>query len=326
VRLARLTLLVLVLGLLVSPPVVSPQPSDQPRTIGLLWLAPPPASVVAAFREALAERGWVDGRTIRLVQRDAAARPERLPALAAELASMRVAVIVTSGTTAIRAAHDSTSTIPIVFAISIDPVAMGFAKSLSRPGGNVTGLSVIASDLLVKRLELLKEAIPGAKRITVLLHAGNPGNKTLVRALHDAAPGLRVVLQPVEVLDPRDLDAAFDAMKADGAQAVLVLEDPVFAAHAARLAELANRRRIPAIMGNRYFVEAGGLMSYGVIYEDLWRRAAGYTDKILRGAYPGELPIEQPSQYELAINMRTARALRLTIPQSINIRANLVVD
>lgn len=292
----------------------------------MLELAPPPASFTGAFREGLAERGWVEGRTIRVVERNAGGKPALLPKFAGELVSMKVEVIVTSGTTAIRAARDATSTIPIVFALSADPVATGLVKSLARPGGNVTGLSVVAGDLLVKRLELLKEAVPRAKRVAVLSHAGNPANATLIKTLNDAALRWKIALHQVEVRDPRDLDAAFSTMKSDGVQAVLVLEDPVFSANAADLVELANRRRIPAVLGNRYFAEAGGLMSYGVIYEDLWRRAAGYVDKILRGATPAELPIEQPYQYDLVINLRTARALRLTIPPALLVRANLVIE
>lgn len=279
-----------------------------------------------ALRKGLLEHGWVEGRTFRLVSRSAEGEAERLPSVAADLIALKVDVIVTAGTTSIRAARDATRTIPIVMAAGADPVTMGFAASLARPGGNVTGLSILGGEFLVKRIELLKQAVPRATRVGVLLHRANPGNAAFLKAIREAAPKLKVSVSPVEVSEPREFENAFATMTVGGMNAALVLEDPVFSANIARLLEAADRQRLPVMWGNRRYVESGGLMAYGLISEDLWRRAAGYVDKILKGAKPGDLPIEQPTKFELMINLKTAKAIGLTIPPSFLQRADRVIE
>jgi len=309
------------------PPDARAQSGEKIPTLGLLWFAASiRPSLTQALRDGLRERGWVEGRTIRIVERFADGKPERLRMLAAELVALKVDVIVTGGTTSIRAARNATSTIPIVSAATADPVEMGFAASLARPGGNVTGLSILGPELLSKQLELLKQTVPQATMVAVLLHAANPGNPAFVKAMQEAAPRLKIRILPFEVKEPGDFDAAFGAMIKAGASALLALQDPVFAEHASRMVQLAGRHRLPAMWGNRLWVEAGGLMTYGLVSEDLWRRAASYVDRILKGAKPGDLPIEQPNKFDLVINMRTAKALGLTIPQAILTRADQLIE
>jgi len=316
------------LGILLSTGQVVAQPAGGIATIGVLNLAPenPPVWWVDALRKGLLELGWVEGRTFRLVSRSAEGKIERLPSVAADLVALKVDVIVTAGTTSIRAARDATRTIPIVMAAGADPVTMGFAASLARPGGNVTGLSILGGDILVKRIELLKEAVPRATRVGVLLQRANPGNAAFLKEIREAAPKLKVSVDPVEVSEPREFEKAFATMTAGGVNAAMVLEDPIFSGSVTQLLEAASRQRLPVMWGNRRFVESGGLMAYGLVYEDLWWRAAGYVDKILKGAKPGDLPVEQPTKFELVINLKTARALGLTISQSLWLRADRVIE
>jgi len=308
-------------------PIVAQTPTKV-ATIGVLSLAPSVSApwAVEALRKGLAEHGWVEDRTYRIVARDADGKAERLPAAAADLVALKVDVIVTSSTTAIRAARDATTTIPIVIAVGADPVAMGFAASLARPGGNITGLSILAGEIVAKRLELLKQAVPRATTVAVLLHGANPGNPTFVKALQETAPRLKLRLHPVEAREPAEFEATFDSITRAGANALWVIEDPVFHANAPRLVQLAAKHRLPAMWGNRLFVEAGGLMTYGLVYEDLWRRSAAYVDRILKGAKPADLPIEQPNKFDLVINLKTAKALGLTIPPSLLQRADEVIE
>ena len=324
----RAALLLSGLCVLLGAGLATAQTPTKVATIGVLNFAPSTGATrnLEALRKGLAEHGWVEERTFRIVVRSAEGKAERLPAAASELVALKVDVIVTSGTTSIRAARDATSTIPIVIALGADPVAMGFAASLARPGGNITGLSILSGDVGSKRLELLKQAVPRATTVAALLHGANPGNPTFVKALQEAAPRLKLRLRPVEVSEPAEFEATFDSITRAGANALWVIEDSVFSANAARLVQLAAKHRLPAMWGNRLFVEAGGLMTYGLVYEDLWRRSSAYVDKILKGAKPGDLPIEQPNKFDLVINMKTAKTLGFTIPQAILARADQLIE
>jgi putative ABC transport system substrate-binding protein len=328
VKASRAALLLAGLCVLLGAEPATAQTPTKVATIGVLELAPLNSAprALAALRKGLAEHGWVEEQTFRIVVRSAEGKAEHLPSAAAELVALKVDVIVTTGTTSIRAARDATSTIPIVSAATADPVAMGFATSLARPGGNITGLSILSGDIGSKRLELLKQTVPRATTVAVLLHGANPGNPTFLKALQEAAPRLKLRLHPVAAREPAEFEATFDSITRAGANALWVIEDPVFGAHAAQLVQLAAKHRLPAMWGNRLFVEAGGLMTYGLVYEDLWRRSGAYVDRILRGAKPGDLPIEQPNKFDLVINMKTAKALGLTIPQSILARADQLIE
>jgi putative ABC transport system substrate-binding protein len=279
-----------------------------------------------AFREGLRERGYIEGESVAIELRSADDQADRLPACVAELLALKVRVIVTGGTTSVQAAKDATKTTPIVIAGGADPVVMGFAQSLARPGGNITGLSISAGDFLQKRLELLHQAAQQAKIAALLLHAANPGNPVFVKAVTTAAPSLGLRIHVVAVRAVNDLADAFATMARANADALLVLEDPSFGANAKKIADLALNHRLPTMLGNRLYVGAGGLMAYGLVYEDLWRRAATYVDRILKGAKPGDLPIEQPTKFELVINLKTAKALGLTIPPSLLGRADEVIQ
>ena len=280
-----------------------------------------------AFHQGLREQGYAEDRNLLIESRSAEGHPERLPALAAELVALNVDVIVTNGAAAIRAAKSSTATIPIVMAFVNDPVAAGFVASLARPGGNITGLTTVESALVKKRLELLAQAVPRIARVAVLQYARDPAQSSIWwQDLQAAAKSLAIRLQAVDVEDPKDFVAAFAAMRAKRADALIVLTSSFFFLHRIAIAELAAQNRIPAAFENRQFVEAGGLLSYGPSYADMFRRAATYVDKILKGAKPADLPVAQPIKFELVINVKTAKALGLTIPQSIMVRADEVIQ
>ncbi len=250
----------------------------------------------------------------------------QLPALAAELVRLEVDVIVTTTTVGAQAARVATRTIPIVLAVVNDPVAGGLVVSLARPGGNITGLSLVSPELGGKRLQLLKEVLPGLSRIAVLSYPTNLTLATQVRELEAAARALGVTLQILEVRSAGDFESAFEAAIRGRAGAILTLDDPLPYNSRTRIIELAAKSRLPSMSGFREFVDAGGLMSYGPSLPDLSRRAATYVDKILKGAKPGDLPIEQPTKFELVINLKTAKTLRLTIPQSLLLRADGVIE
>ena len=281
-----------------------------------------PDPAVDGFRQGLRELGYVEGETIILEQRWADGRPERLQALAVELAALGVDVIVAGGEQAILAARRATGAIPVVMGASNDPVGAGLVASLARPGGNVTGVTIISPELSRKRLELLKEVVPRASRIAVLLNPGFPGTAADLRELRSAARSLDLALQEIEVRSPAGLDAAFAAARAD---AVAPLADPFFTAQRARIVGLAARRRLPGVYDWKEFVEAGGLISCGPSLPDLYRRAARHVDRILKGARPGDLPVEQPTTFEVAVNLDTARALGVTVPRSVLVRADKVI-
>jgi putative ABC transport system substrate-binding protein len=240
--------------------------------------------------------------------------------------SLKGRAIVTSGTTSVQALRNVTATIPIVIALGADPVEMGFAKSLARPGGNITGLYILGSEIAKERLDLLHQAVPRAKVVAFLVQAANPGNPVFERAVTTAAAshGMHVYVVKARVRD--DLPDAFAQMSRAKAEAVVVIEDGIFVARATEIAALALNHRLPAMLGNRAYVYAGGLMAYGLVYEDLWRRSAGYVARIIRGADPAEMPIEQPNEFELVINLKTTKALGLTIPPSLLARADQVIE
>ena len=281
-----------------------------------------------AFRQALRELGWVEGQNIVIDHRSAEGRLDRMPDLAAEVVRLKVDIIVAEGTQGVTAARNATETIPIVMiAGSADAVGLRFIASLARPGGNVTGLSYsVGPDIAGKGLELLKETVPKVRRVAILSNPANPVQPLFIRELKVAARALGVQLQLLEARGPDEFDGAFAAMTKERVGALLVVADSMFIFHRTRLADLAARSRLPAAYGNRADVEAGGLMSYGPSFRDLWRRAAGYVDKILKGAKPSDLPVEQPTKFELVINLKTAKALGLTIPQSLLARADEVIQ
>ena len=316
------------LGILIAPLAADAQQQGKIYRIGYLSAGTPSAQApyFEAFRQGLRDLGYIVGQNITIEHRNAQERLERLPALAAELVSLKVDVIVSSGATGTSSAKEATNTIPIVMAQDPDPVGNGFVTSLARPGGNITGLSSLVAELGGKRLELLKEIIPRLSRVAVLGTSTNPANVQQLRETELAAKPIGVRLQFLDVLDPKDIETGFRAAIKGRADAVLVLGGPLFIPQRRKIAELAIKSRIPAIYSRSEFVEAGGLMSYGASIPDLHRRAATYVDKILKGAKPGDLPVEQPTKFDLVINLKTAKQIGLTIPRSLLIRADRVLE
>jgi putative tryptophan/tyrosine transport system substrate-binding protein len=278
---------------------------------------------VDAFVQRLRELGWIEGRTVVIEYRWAEGRSERAAETAAEFVRLKADVIVTDGTPSIVAAKQATSVIPIVFAAAGDPVGSGLVASLARPGGNVTGLSVQAADLAGKRLEILREVIPGLRRLAIMSRIGSPTAQR--REAQAAAHTLGLEVVPAEIRRAEDIAPAFDALKGR-ADALYVFGDPLMATNRIRINTLAQGARLPTIYSQREFVEAGGLMSYGPNFPDLHRRAAEYVDKILRGAKPGDLPVEQPTKFDFIINLTTAKALGLEIPSTLLARADEVIE
>jgi len=295
--------------------------------IGFLTPASPSAvsARTEAFRQRLREIGYVEGKNIVIEYRYAEGKFDRLPSLAAELVRLKVNVIVTGGSASTRAGKEATVTIPIVMTQDPDPVGNGFVASLARPGGNITGLSNLVSDLSGKRLELLKEIVPKLSRVAVLGFSTEPGNPQALREAELAAGAFGVKLQYLDVQSRNDIETAFRAAGKGRAEAVLVLAGSVFNSHRIQIAELAVKSRLPAIYINPTYVEDGGLMSYGASITDLYRRAATYVDKILKGAKPADLPVEQPMKFELIINLKTAKQIGLTIPPNVLARADKVI-
>jgi putative ABC transport system substrate-binding protein len=299
------------------------QPENVPR-IG--YLGGSGTSRIDAFRQGLRELGYVEGKNIVIESRlFTEGKTDRLAALAAELVRFKVDVIVTSGSNPTRAAKEATATIPIVMAQDPDPVGNGFVASLARPGGNITGLSNLGPELSGKRLELLKEVIPRLTRVAVFGTSTFPGNAQILKETELAATALKVQLQYLDVLSPKDIETAFRRASKGRAEAVLVLAGPVFTSQRPQLAELAVKSRLPAIYYATEFVEDGGLMTYGANRSDLARRAATYVDKILKGAKPADLPVEQPIKFEFVINLKAAKQIGLTIPPNVLARADKVI-
>ena len=302
------------------------QPAKIPR-IGYLTGATPDgqSARIESFRQGLRELGYVEGKNIVIEYRYAEENLNRLATLAAELVRLKVDVIVTGGGPNTRAAKSATKTIPIVMAQDSDPVGNGFVASLARPGGNITGLSNLSPEISGKQLELLKEIIPKLSRVAALGTSSNPANAPQLRELELAAGALNLKLQYLAVLDPKDIETAFQAATKGRADAVLVLPGPIFNSNRPQIAKLAVKSRLPAIYSHSRYVIDGGLMTYGVNQADLDRRAATYVDKILKGAKPADLPVEQPTKFEFIINLNAAKQIGLTIPPNVLARANRVI-
>jgi putative tryptophan/tyrosine transport system substrate-binding protein len=323
---AVLSILSAVVLLAVAVIAEAQQPKKVPR-IGYLTASTPVAQLpgTEALREGLREFGYVEGQNIAIEFRYAEEKPERLPALAAEMVRLKVDVIVTGGPTATRTAKETTNTVPIVMSQDSDPVGNGFVASLARPGGNITGLATLSPELSGKRLELLKEIVPKLNRVAVLGTSTNPGNAQGLKETELAAKAFRVQLQYLDVRDPKDIEIAFREASREQADAVLVLGGPVVLPQRTKVAELAVKNRLPAIYNRPEFVEAGGLVSYSASYTDMSRRAATYVDKILKGAKPADLPVEQPTKFEFIINLKAAKQIGLTIPPNVLARADRVI-
>jgi putative tryptophan/tyrosine transport system substrate-binding protein len=278
-----------------------------------------------AFRQGLRELGYVEGKNIVIEWRNADGKFDRLPALAAELVRLKVDIIVTAGPQATHPAKQATSTIPIVMAQDPDPIGNGFVASLARPGGNITGLSSLALELSGKQLELMKEIVPRLSHVAVFGTSTNSGNAQTLREVELAAKAFGVKLQYLDVLSPKDIETAFRAASKGSADALLLLAGPVFVLQRAQLADLAVKSRLPTMYPQTEFTEAGGLMYYGTNTPDLFRRAATYVDKILKGAKPADLPVEQPTKFEFIINLKAAKQIGLTISPNVLARADKVI-
>jgi ABC-type uncharacterized transport system substrate-binding protein len=300
------------------------QPKRIPR-IGYLTIAAPNGARIEAFRQGLRELGYVEGENIIIEWRSGEGKPERQRELAAELVRLKVDVIVTSGQQVTRAAKEATSTIPIVMAQDNDPVENGFVASLARPGGNITGLSNFAPELSGKRLELLKEIVPGLSRVAVLRSSNEPGNARILKEIELPAGALRVQLQVLDILSSKDIEIAFRAATKAHTDALLVVDSAILSVYRREIANLSLKNRLPAIYGSSRWVELGGLVSYGPIFTDLARRAATHVDKILKGAKPADLPVEQPTKFELIINLKTAKEIGVKIPPNVLARADRVI-
>ena len=302
------------------------QPKKIPR-IGYLSNASPSAQSARTevFRQGLRELGYIEGKNIVIEWRYAEGKLDRLRALLAELVHLKVDIIVTAGPPGTRAAKDAAVTIPIVMAQDSDPVGNGYVVSLARPGGNITGLATLAPEISGTRLELLKEIVPRLSRVAVLGNSTEPGNAQVLRETELATEAFKVQLQSLDVLGPKDIETAFRAASEGHADAVLVLPSSVLISHRTQVVELLVKSRLPGIYWQSEWVENGGLISYGVSYADLFRRAATYVDKILKGAKPADLPVEQPKKFEFIINLKAAKQIGLTIPPNVLARADRVI-
>jgi ABC-type uncharacterized transport system substrate-binding protein len=316
----------LITVLLITGLAQAQQPAKIPR-IGFLVASKSSVNSarIAAFQNGLRELGYVEGKTIFIDYRYAEGKIDRLPKLAAELVGRNVEVIITAGPADTRAAKKATSTIPIVMSFDNDPVGNGFVASLARPGGNITGLSTLAPELSGKRLELLKNIVPKLSRVAVFGNSTNPGNTLALREIELAAATLKVKFENLDVRDPKEIETAFRTARKGRDEAVLVLGSPVINSQRARIVDLAVKNRLPAIYYSAEMVEAGGLLAYGVNRNDLTRRAAVYVDKILKGAKPADLPVEQPTKFDLIINLKAAKQIGLTIPPNVLARADRVI-
>jgi len=318
-------------GLLAAPLAVEAQPVGKVARVGVLGDTSPPVetsySGIDAFLQGLRDLGYNEGRQVTIEYRWAEGQRDRLPDLAADLVRSRVDVVLALGPASARAAKNATTTTPIVFVGSGDPIAEGLVSSLARPGGNVTGLALIAGlDIVGKRLALLKEVVPGVLRMAMLWNPSNPSHVPALKEVPGIARSLRVELRAIAARGPEEFEGAFAAMRKLRVGGLLVLADGVFVLQAARLVSLSAESHLPTIYGNRTFTEAGGLMSYQGSFVTMYRRAASVVDKILKGAKPSDIPVEQPTQIELVINLKTAKALGLTIPQSLLQRADEVIQ
>ena len=318
----KIVIWLLTAALLSTAPFVEAQQAKKVPRIGYLFtgLLPP-----KEFLQALHELGYIEGKNIAVEFRAAEGREERLPALAAVLVSLNVDVIVAPGTAPAQAARQATKTIPIVYTGGADPVAIGLVASLARPGGNVTGISNLSRELTGKRLELLKETFPKASVVAVLTRGVNPVTTELLKDMEVAAKSLRLQLQILEVRGPNDFDKAFSAINKERPGALIELPSPLFHSNRKRIVEFAAKSRLPSIFHSRDFVDAGGLMCYGENNADLLRRVAYYVDRILKGTKPADLPVEQPTKFEMIINLKTAKQIGVTIPPNVLARADKVI-
>lgn len=281
--------------------------------------------VYGAFFRGMRELGYVEGKNLVIELRSAEGNYELLASLAANLVELKVDVIVAAGAAAVSAAQKATTTVPIVMGTAGDPVGSGFVKSLARPGGNITGLTDVASDMGFKLLDTLLSAVPGLAHVAVLLNPGNSSHATFVTSIQEGARTARAQILRLPARTEREIDSAFSTMAKENVRGVIALPDPLFITHQRQIAELAAKHRLPCISGFRQYVHAGGLMNYGPDFAENFRRAATYVDKIFKGAKPGDLPVEQSTRFELAINLKTAKALGLTIPGSVLVRADEVI-
>jgi putative tryptophan/tyrosine transport system substrate-binding protein len=282
-------------------------------------------AVFRTFPQGMRELGYVEGRDL-VIEVRFAENPERLHALAAELITLPVDLIVAAGATAVRAAQKATRTVPIVMGTAGDPVGSGFVNSLARPGGNITGLSDVASDMGSKLLDVLLSAVPGLSHVAVLANPGNPSHATFLKSIHEGARASGARILALEARSEQEIEAAFSTMAKERVRGVIALPDPVFNARQGRIADLAAKHRLPCISGFRQYVYAGGLMNYGPDLAHNFQRAASYVDKIFKGARPGDLPVEQSTRFELSVNLKAANALGLTFPVALLVRANEVVQ
>ena len=302
------------------------QPARPPVQLGFLRIVAPQKENIDALEQGLRDRGYVPGRDVVIHYRFAEGREDQLDRLAKELIERKVAVIIVAGNQAARAARNATRTIPIVMAVVNDPVAIGLVASLARPGGNVTGTSLLSSTLAGKRLEMLKQVLPHVSRVAVLLNKDNPAHPVAWKETLVAAATLGIDVRPFEVQGATTFEEAFGRMVKARVEALVLLEDALFGTERAHLAALAAKTRLPTVYGQRNSVDDGGLMSYGPSITDAYRNAASFVDRILKGGKPGDLPIEQPTKFELVINLRTAKVLGLVIPQSLLLRADEVIQ
>ena len=319
---------ILVLVLLAVPVAAEAQPAGKIARIGRLspLTAEADQRLLGAFRKGLAELGWVEGQHFTVESRFAEGQYDRLPQLAADLVRQRVDVILAGSNPGATAAKRATSVIPIVIVTTADPVEGGLVTSLARPGGNLTGVTAAGQDLSAKRLELLKEAVPGVTRVAVLSNPTSPYTGPFLKERERTARALGVQLRVLEAQDPGTFERIFAVMSSERTQALMVLTDIMFITHRSRIVQMAAKSRLPAVYGEQEFVGAGGLMFYGASLAAMYGRAAGYVDKILKGAKPADLPVEQPTQFDLVINLKTAKALGLTIPPSLLRRADQVIE
>jgi putative ABC transport system substrate-binding protein len=326
----RQVLIALGLSALAAPLASLAQPQNKVWRVGFLALRHvnfvDTDYYYGPFREGMRELGYIEGRNLAIEWRSAEGRAERLPALVADLVQLKVDVIVTAGSAATSAAQKATSALPIVMATTPDPVGSGFVKSLLRPGANITGLSNLSVDINRKHLEIMLSIIPRLSRVAVLVNPTNSSHAAILKSTQDAARKLDIKVLPAEARTPQEIERAFSAMAREHAGAVIIAIDAFFIQQGRQIAQLAAKQRLPSMAGSREYVEAGGLMSYGQNLADNYRRAATYVDKILKGARPGDLPVEQPTTFELFINRKTAKAIGLAIPQELLLRADRVIE
>jgi len=312
-------------SILGAPLVGEAQQAGKVPRVGLLT-AGVSQDRIDAFREGLRQLGYLEGQNIAIEMRSSEGKSERLPSLATELVNLNVSVIVTSSSDTTRAAQDATTTIPIVMALSGDPVGAGFAASLARPGGNITGFTTLVTGLYTKRLQLMREAVPKLRRVAALWRRENPSHRAIVKEIEEAASSLGLQVHLAEVRNPSELQQAFSAITKARVGAFLVPGDNMFDVVKGQLLDLASRNQLPAMYAAKTYVEVGGLMSYAADQNDLFHRAAGYVDRILKGAKPGDLPIQQPTKFEFFINLKTANALGLAIPRTLILQADKVIE